>query len=129
MSEDHSIGKNSININSQYGRKLNNCSIMVQQHEPGEKKDLLEELQNQVEEILKRLPEEKQNEAQQVADNLEMAIKQATADKPNRKWYSVSAEGLLEAATWVKDFSGEIAGTIKNLGTMLWPDFELPKLD
>jgi hypothetical protein len=34
-------------------------------------------------------------------------------------------EGLLEASTFVKDFSGNIAGTIKNLGKSLWPDFLL----
>jgi hypothetical protein len=55
-----------------------------------------------------------------------MLVKQATSEKPNRKWYSLSAEGLLDAATWVKDFTGNIGGTILNLGKLLWPDFRLP---
>ena len=39
---------------------------------------------------------------------------------------SVSAEGLLEASKFVQDFSGNIAGTLGNLGKTLWPDFHLP---
>jgi hypothetical protein len=38
----------------------------------------------------------------------------------------VSAEGLLEASKWVKDFAGNIAGTIATLGKFIWPDFLLP---
>jgi len=49
-----------------------------------------------------------------------MLVKQATSEKPNRKWYSVSAEGLLEASKWVKDFSGNIAGTVGQLEKLIW---------
>jgi hypothetical protein len=58
-----------------------------------------------------------------------MLVKQATNKKPDRKWYSLSAEGLLEASKFVKDFSGNIAGTVGQLGKLLWPDFSLPKAD
>jgi hypothetical protein len=34
---------------------------------------------------------------------------------------------LLEASKYVKDFTGNIAGTIKNLGKSIWPDFLLPE--
>jgi hypothetical protein len=61
-----------------------------------------------------------------IQGNVEIIVKQATSEKPNRKWYSVSAEGLLDAAKWVKGFSGNIGGTILNLGKLLWPDFRLP---
>jgi hypothetical protein len=71
------------------------------------------------------LPEEKKDEAPQVAENLEIMVKRATSEKPNRKWYSLSAEGLLEA--WVKDLTGNIGGTIKNLGNAIWPDFHMPE--
>ena len=87
----------------------------------------LEELAKQVQQLLKALPQEKQEEASQVAGNLELAVKAATSAKPNRAWYDVSAAGLLEASKFVKDFSGEIAGTLKNLGKLLWPDFLLPE--
>jgi hypothetical protein len=48
-----------------------------------------------------------------------------TSGTPDRAWYSVSAKGLLEAAKFVKDFSAEIGGTLKNLGSSFWPDFKL----
>lgn len=71
-----------------------------------------------------RLPDEKKAET---VENMEVLVKQATNERPNRKWYSFSAEGLLEAAKSVKDFTGKIAGTIKNLGKAIWPDFMLPE--
>ena len=64
--------------------------------------------------------------APQVAENLEMPVSQATNPKPNRKWISLPAEELLEASNWVKDFTGNIAGTVSQLGRLLWPDFPLP---
>ena len=51
-----------------------------------------------------------------------MPVSQATNPKPNRKWISLPAEGLLEASNWVKDFTGNIAGTVSQLGRLLWPE-------
>jgi hypothetical protein len=50
----------------------------------------------------------------------------ATGPSPSRQWYSVSAEGLLEASKFAQDFAGNLAGTLGELGKLLWPDFELP---
>ncbi|MDQ3774149.1 MAG: toll/interleukin-1 receptor domain-containing protein [Pseudomonadota bacterium] len=124
MTHDHSIHIGGNVTNAQVGQTLTNCTNMIQQQAPGERKDLLEELEKQVQQLLKALPAEKQEEA---AGNVELAVKAATSAKPNRAWYSVSTEGLLEAAKFVEDFSGNIAGTIKNLGKSLWPDFLLPE--
>ncbi|MCC6359688.1 MAG: leucine-rich repeat domain-containing protein [Phycisphaerales bacterium] len=118
-----------MNMRDNYGQVaeiMNNCWNMVQRQAAGKKQDLLKKLRADVDELMKNLPKDKRDEAPQIADNLEITIKQATNEKPNRKWYSISAEGLLEAAAWVKGFSGEIGGTIKSLGKLLWPDFELP---
>ena len=115
----------SIHIRDNYGQAgqtLTNCTNMIQQQAPGERKDLLEELANQVQQLIAALPADKQEETPHVVENLEMLVKQATSAKPNRKWYSVSSEGLLEASKWVKDYSGNIAGTITNLGKLLWPE-------
>jgi hypothetical protein len=48
-----------------------------------------------------------------------------TSGTPDRAWYSVSSKDLREAAKLVKDFSIEIGGTLKNLGSIFWPDFKL----
>ena len=123
MSHDQSIHIGGSVTNAQVGQTLTNCTNIIQQQAPGERKHSLEELAQQVQQLLKALPAEKHEE---VAANLELAVKAATSAKPNRAWYSVSAEGLMEASKYVKDFSGNIAGTLKNLGKTLWPDFLLP---
>jgi hypothetical protein len=48
-----------------------------------------------------------------------------TSGTPECAWYSVSSKGLLGAAKFVKDFSAEIGGALKNLGSSFWPDFKL----
>ena len=105
----------------QVGQTLTNCTNMIQQQAPGERKDLLEELAKQVQQLIAALPADKQQKA---AGNLELALKAATSAEPDREWYSVSTKGLLEASKWVKDYSGNIAGTIMNLGKLLWPEGE-----
>ena len=121
MSHDQSIHIGGNVINSQVGQTLTNCTNTVQQQAPGERKDLLEELVKQVQQLIAALPADKMDEAPQVAENLEMLVKQATTPKPNRKWYSVSKDGLLEASQFVKDFGVSIAGTLGSLDKLLWP--------
>ena len=60
-----------------------------------ELKETLKQLAEAVATMNKELPEEKAEEA---ADDLEKLIEEATKDKPNKKWYSVSIEGLIQAA-------------------------------
>lgn len=120
--DDHSINARDI-TNSQVGT-LTNCTNMIQQQAAGEKKSLLEQLDREVPKLIEALPDEKKEEAVQ---NYKLLIEQATAEKPNRKWYSVSAEGLIEASKSVNEFTGNIAGTIGNLGKLLWPNFQLAK--
>jgi hypothetical protein len=76
--------------------------------------------------LIELLPKDKTDEAPKIVKNLDLLVKEATNEKPDRKWYSLSAEGLLEAAKWVKDFTGKIGGSIQNLGKSIWPDFHLP---
>ena len=121
--------KNPINVggsvvNSQLGQTLTNCTNTIQQQAPGERKDLLEALDRDVKALIARLPEDKKQEA---AGNLELMVKAITSPQPVRPWYSVSADGLLKASKYVKDFTGNIAGTIGKLGKLFWPDFSLPE--
>lgn len=123
MRDDHSINIGGDVINAQVGQTLTNCTNTIQQQAPGEKKDLLEELRGQVQELIKQLPEDKKEEAPRVAKNLETLVNEATNSKPDRKWYSLSADGLLEASKWTKDFAGNIVGTIGQLEKLIWPDY------
>ena len=98
-----------------HGQSLNHVSTMINQQDQCEKKVLLETLQQDVEALIKALPADKKDKESEIIDDLKMVVEQATSEKPNRKWYSVSSEGLLEASKWVKDFTGNIAGTIGQL--------------
>jgi hypothetical protein len=73
--------------------------------------------------LIQRLPEDKREDA---ADNLKLLVDAAVAKEPKRRWYEVSSRGLLDASKFVKDFTGNIAGTIGQLGKLLWPEFQLP---
>lgn len=123
MNHDQRIQIGGSVINSQVGQTLTNCMNMIQQQVPGARKALLEELKEHVQQLIERLPDEKKEKA---AGNLELAVKASASAEPNREWYFVSTKGLLEASKFVKDFSGNIAGAIKNLGTSIWKDFVLP---
>lgn len=128
ISIDRSINIGGNVTNSMVGQTLTNCINRIQLQAPSARKELLEKLSSDVKKLIEQLPAEKTDEAPQIVENLEMVVKQATSEKPNRKWYSVSAEGLLDAARWVRDFTGNIGGTILNLGKSLWPDYQTPEL-
>ncbi len=54
----------------------------------------LNELSQAVEEMKEQLPKDK---AEEVAEDMEMLVEQASKDKPNPKWYSVSIDGLIKS--------------------------------
>lgn len=60
-----------------------------------ELKETLKQLTEAVAVMNKGLSTEKAAEA---ADDLEKLVEEATKPKPNKKWYSVSIEGLIQAA-------------------------------
>jgi len=105
--------------NSQIGQTLTNCKNIVSQQAEGDKKELLESITKETEAIIAALPPEKQGEAPQITNSLEQLVKQATSENPNKAWYEISATGLLEAATWIKDYSGKIIPAVKDLGNLL----------
>ena len=58
-------------------------------------KETLAQLTTAVEALARELPRE---QAEEVADDLKVLAEQATKDKPNPKWYTVSIDGLIAAA-------------------------------
>lgn len=103
--------------------KMEHCRLTLAQSATVRQKELLEALHREVAALIERLPESKQSDA---ADNLELLVKSVAAGEPKREWYEVSARGLLEASSFVKEFTGNIAGTIGQLGKLIWPDLTLP---
>ena len=76
-----------------------------------ELKDQLKELAKAVGEMLKAIPDEKQQE--EVARDLETLTSEVLSDSPRPKWYQLSAEGLIQAAKNV----GEIAEPVVKAAT------------
>jgi len=124
--DDHSINISGNVVSSQVGQALMNCRNIVRHKASDEHRALLETLIQDVQKLVEALPEESTSDATGILEDLEMVVQQATSEKPSRKWYSVSAEGLLEAANWVRGFSASIGGTVLELGKALWPDFRMP---
>ena len=129
MHDGQSINSGGNMTNSRAGRMLTNCTNTINQLSPGEKKDLLEELRRQVEELIRHLVEDKADEAPRVATRFQALLDQATSAKPDREWYLMSATGVVDASKWTKDFAGNIRGTVSQLGKLFWPDFEVPGAD
>lgn len=116
IQQNVSIGGNA--VNSQVAHTLQNSQNSVSQvAQTNEVKPLLESLQKEVTALMEQLP---QAQRQAVADDLKLLTETATSGQPNRKWYSVSAAGLLEASKFTQDFSKNIAGTLASLGKALF---------
>ena len=116
--DNHSITIHGSVYKSQIGQTLTSCTNMIQQQAPGELKKTLSELEKEVQALIAKLPSDKQAET---TKDWEMMAKEATSTTPSRKWYSVSAEGLLEASKFVNDFTSNITGTVGKLTKLLWP--------
>ncbi|OHB64560.1 MAG: hypothetical protein A2Y76_11060 [Planctomycetes bacterium RBG_13_60_9] len=109
---------------------LDNCFNTIQQVENAELKASLEKLHGDVSTILTELDRKQDvKRAAETRENLETLVKEASKTEPRRKWYELSAEGLIEASEFVKDFTGNIAGTVGQIGKLLWPDFKLPEAE
>lgn len=80
----------------------NSFNKIAKSDAPDELKEHLEKLNAAVKEMIQRLPEMQQKQA---AQDVQTLTDEALSEKPRRKWYELSAEGLIEAAKTV----GEIA--------------------
>lgn len=105
---------------------MEHCTTIIGQVANDQRKQLLTTLQREAGELIQKLPKDKQEDA---AEELKRLVETATANEPKRRWYDCSAQGLLEASKLVKDFTSNIAGTIGQLGRLIWPDFKLPSAD
>jgi esterase/lipase superfamily enzyme len=120
-----------ITVNTNYGQigeTLTNCTSIIKQQSDSEAKRLLEKLQADVTAMIQAFPTEQTKLGEKTSKNLQRLIEVATEKEPEREWYSVSAKGVLEASKFAKEFTGNIAGTIGQLGKLLWPNFKLSEV-
>jgi hypothetical protein len=72
----------------------------------------LELLCTQVSDMVKNLSEEKQKE---ISQDLSSFIAEATKPEPRRKWFELSAEGLLAAAKACAGIASPVISTVKEV--------------
>ena len=86
-----------------------------------EVKTLLKELLHLITDAGKSIPEEK---AQTLARDAETLTKEVASEKPRRKWYELSVEGIKEAANALGEMGKPILETTSKLLPLLvslWP--------
>lgn len=85
-------------------------------HLSDELQEILQELSRQVEGMVEHLPPKK---AEEVARDLETLTDEAISGKPRRKWYELSAEGLIDAAKAVGEAAEPVIKTVKRILPLL----------
>ncbi len=111
--KDVSVG----NINQVAADTISNAfNTVTQSSATQELKTELEKLNQAVTEMVKLLPEEKQRE---VAQDLKTLTDEATSESPRKKWYELSAEGLIEAAQAVGEVATPVITATKAVLTLL----------
>jgi hypothetical protein len=81
-----------------------------------ELKEKLKTLSQAVAEMTTKLPKE---QAEQAARDLETLTTEATSKTPRRKWYELSAEGLIEAAKTVGEMAAPVVSAVKAILPLL----------
>lgn len=110
------------NITSTTARKIDNsfnraAEIEKQDSEVGV---LLQELSQQVNELAEELSTSNTLEkAEQVADDLETLTKELAREKPRRRWWEMSTEGLCEAGENIGQVGEKVIATAKKLAALL----------
>jgi hypothetical protein len=66
--------------------------------------------------MTKHLPVEKARDA---AKDLEVLTTEAVSEAPRKKWYDLSAEGLMEAAKAVGELAAPVVTSVKALLSLL----------
>jgi len=80
--------------------------------------DKLKELTTAVDTMMKDMPDD---EAEEATENLEILVKQAQKDKPQKALCQVSSEGLIEAAKAVGDIAKPVITTVQAVMKLLIP--------
>jgi hypothetical protein len=91
---------------------------VAQSNADNDLKQKLQLLCSQIDDLVKRLPAEKQKEVEQ---DLSGFVTEVTKDAPRRKWYELSAEGLIDAAKACAGVASPVIATVKQILGLLAP--------
>ena len=122
MSTDNSatVGDNNqnVNINQVTAEKIegsfNRASDATNKSE--EIRTLLKQLVQEVEKVAKA---QEPAEAEETAEHLVVLTKQAVSEKPNKGYWNLSKEGIIDAAKTVGEVGGTAIGLLAKLGKLL----------
>lgn len=81
-----------------------------------ELKERIKEINVEVAKLASKLPEKA---AETLSRDLEAFTSEATSPEPRRKWYELSAEGILEAAKTVAEMTAPVTATVKAVLALL----------
>jgi hypothetical protein len=104
------------NVNAVVAKSIQDSFNVIEKADIKENlKEHLKQLTQAVGEMIKELPGEK---AEEVAEDMKVLVEQATKQKPNPKWYTVSIDGLVAAAQnlgKVGDAVIELTGKVRKI--------------
>lgn len=102
--------------NNIVGGSMVGSSLTIQAYsKPGAESDLQEEIEKLsvlVKQLIKNVSEQ---QAEQLFHDLDTLITEATSKQPRKKWYELSAEGILDAAKSSAELIEPISSVIKKL--------------
>lgn len=82
-------------------------------------KSLLEELLVKISEVNKIVSLENSEVAQEMARSAEDLVREATSEKPRKKWYELSIEGLKEAAESIGSIADPVLSVVGKIAMIL----------
>jgi hypothetical protein len=106
-----------VQVDQVVGQTISNALNRIQTSEATDDlKARLTTVQDLIAQLVKQAPPEVQQKA---AKNLDILTKEATAKTPDRAWYEVSANGLIEAGKTVAELAGPISTAVKAVLALL----------
>jgi hypothetical protein len=110
-------GGTNVSVNQVAAKTIQNSFNSIQQSNASdEMKARLTELNELVQQLMPKLPEDQQKKA---AKNLDKLTEEATSKEPDREWYEVSAKGLIDAAKTVAEMAGPVTTAVKAVLALL----------
>ena len=99
----------------------NSFNTLAEANIDNDVKQLLDQLLKEINELNKKVPQDKTDEAESMVRDAESLIKEAASSKPRRRWYEVSIEGLKQAATGIGEIADPVIAIVKKLSALLTP--------
>ncbi|MHB0988896.1 MAG: hypothetical protein ACYC3P_09580 [Bellilinea sp.] len=113
------ITVNNTGSNNQFviGSRLTNVTQSIQNNKtlPDDIKDEIQNLVNNLIEELQKIPEENRDDAEAVAEMAKSLVENATKERPNKRIYEITVEGLKKAASNIASVTPQVLTTVLSI--------------